>query len=1039
MWTRLIAVLAPAVCIAHATAATYYIDATNGNDNWSGQLAAASGSPPTNGPWRTLSKLTSVTLTSGDSVLLKCGETWRQPLRLNGSGSSSSIPVKVGAYPAGCANRPTIDGSIPIAAGAWTTHSGSIYKTSLAGAIMASSSFDASLNGWGRYSPNGDATLAVDSNCGTTGPTCLRFTSGGGTANSIAYSSEFPLQAGQSYNTSFYVNAPVGVRVWAVVRRTSPPYEAVGFSVLVDGTGSWQRYSYSFTASASLGNARLDFELPRGGITARIDEARVESPTAVTPRQVFVDSDQLNIAHHPNRGFNPSRPQSVYLTNAENTGRSYLATGSDLVLPGGATLAPGIGVRVLGYSWVLDERTVTSVQGNRLYFNTPTTLALERGWGYYLFGALWMLDRPGEWYFDAGSKTLYTWMPDGGAPGSRVAAGHMDVGIDVSGLSYVTIDGLFVRRVGTGVRMRNTNGVVLRNSVIADTAGQGIDAVLARNAAIENNVIRQTGREAIFAADYINGGTASALRVTGNDITDSGMRVKNGVVVSLPVGTGATILPGLQAMVTNNRVINSAYMGVYPLVGATITDNSFENSCMVLDDCAAIYIHGRNHNSTVARNLVIHARGTTDGKPLDGESQAQGIYLDENADNVSVIGNTVVDADNGIQLHNVGGNRVEENTLYGNRRYQLWMQEDSTDVRAQGDLFSNVISKNLFFPTGNGPSIAQDTIYSNTHSFATYDYNRYSTLLSPRIAAEQWNGGWGGFTFAQWQQARNSSGVLRNLDPNGSEVAGRGYATSRVTGGTIMFNGDFASGISRWAVWNATAPYAQSFYESCTPGRCLRFVAGASPSILSSPNFSIVKDRWYRASFDLRAGTDGQGVAVVVRRGGGGANGYEWLMPAPEGITATTAWKRYSFVFKATQSVNENDPVTQDRGARLDFDRIQPGQTITISNVEIVPVSPVDASLKTHILYNPDRAAAALRCPQEASDPAVCGRYVRFTDGAAVSWPYAVQPRRSEIIYAQDTSLADADGDGIANTQDACAGSPAGAAVNAAGCALGQR
>ena len=277
------------------------------------------------------------------------------------------------------------------------------------------------------------------------------------------------------------------------------------------------------------------------------------------------------------------------------------------------------------------------------------------------------------------------------------------------------------------------------------------------------------------------------------------------------------------------------------------------------------------------------------------------------------------------------------------------------------------------------------------------------------------------------------------LRPDGSEVAGRGFAAYRVTGGSLLFNGDFAGGTTRWTVWNETAPYAQSFYESCTPGRCLRFVAGASASILSSPNFSVVQDRWYRVSFDLKAGAEGQGVGVIVRRGGGGANGYEWLTAAPEGITAGTAWKRYSFVFKATKTVNENDPATQDRGARIDFDRIQPGQTITISNVEMVPISPVEASLKTHILYNTGRSTAAKRCPEETSDPAVCGRYVRFSDGAAVSWPYTLQPLRSEVIYAQDTSLADADGDGIANTQDACAGSAAGAAVNAVGCALGQR
>ena len=57
---------------------------------------------------------------------------------------------------------------------------------------------------------------------------------------------------------------------------------------------------------------------------------------------------------------------------------------------------------------------------------------------------------------------------------------------------------------------------------------------------------------------------------------------------------------------------------------------------------------------------------------------------------------------------------------------------------------------------------------------------------------------------------------------------------------------------------------------------------------------------------------------------------------------------------------------------------------------------------------------------------------------AAVQWPYALGPLGSEFVYAPADTLNDADGDGIGDLQDFCAGSPAGMAVNAKGCALGQ-
>jgi hypothetical protein len=63
---------------------------------------------------------------------------------------------------------------------------------------------------------------------------------------------------------------------------------------------------------------------------------------------------------------------------------------------------------------------------------------------------------------------------------------------------------------------------------------------------------------------------------------------------------------------------------------------------------------------------------------------------------------------------------------------------------------------------------------------------------------------------------------------------------------------------------------------------------------------------------------------------------------------------------------------------------------------------------------------------------------VRFTDAQPVYWPYALGAHNSEIIYSRDSSLIDADGDGIPDTQDTCASTLAGQGVNAKGCSFSQ-
>ncbi len=51
------------------TGSTYYVDQTLGNDANSGTILS---------PWKTLAKAKTAVLNSGDALLLKCGETWRE-------------------------------------------------------------------------------------------------------------------------------------------------------------------------------------------------------------------------------------------------------------------------------------------------------------------------------------------------------------------------------------------------------------------------------------------------------------------------------------------------------------------------------------------------------------------------------------------------------------------------------------------------------------------------------------------------------------------------------------------------------------------------------------------------------------------------------------------------------------------------------------------------------------------------------------------------------------------------------------------------
>ena len=119
-----ISLAAPSTALAatpQAPAITYYVSSSIGSDANSGTSEGAA--------FATVGKVNSLNLQPGDSVLFRCGDTWRgEMLNITKSGAAG-LPISIGSYPSNCANRPILSGARPISG--WSLHSGNIYVASL--------------------------------------------------------------------------------------------------------------------------------------------------------------------------------------------------------------------------------------------------------------------------------------------------------------------------------------------------------------------------------------------------------------------------------------------------------------------------------------------------------------------------------------------------------------------------------------------------------------------------------------------------------------------------------------------------------------------------------------------------------------------------------------------------------------------------------------------------------------------------------------------------------------------------------------------
>jgi parallel beta-helix repeat protein len=1027
----------------YAYATTYYINSQLGDDSWSGKLPAAISNPSPDGPWQSLNRLANTQLLPGDIIELQCGSKWTQTLRLKNSGTSDR-PITIRPTSTTCGVPPSIDGSQSVDAHSWVPRSNAIYRTVWPVQKFQNGSLASGVTGWTSWSASADQKLVYEPNCPDSSGGCAAFTSSTKPGGSVLISNEFMVDGGIAYNGGISLRIPAGSKIKALVRRGSPPYEPISAVQWITGTGAWQKINIAFTPRYSLTNARLDIEEGPAGMTYHFKGASLTSAFA-KPLGAWVGDLPLLPAYHPNRGYDATRPTSVYATTAANgnavrnnigvTGSNYLDIDSTLKLPAGTTLKAGNQLRIRTAPWHLDDVTITKVEGNRLYFDPVTRYQIQSGQGYFVLGELGMLDSPGEWLYDSNTGSAYAWAPDSNTPSNQIRLSVLEKGVDFSGQSNITIEGIDVRYTGVGIDLTNTQNVTLNSASVTNTIREGILAAKAKNIIITSNRIRQTGGDAISAPG------STIIRVEKNDINQSGVTVAGDRIWSLPATTYSAIYTGAFANIIDNRINTSSTFGIWTqaewvVANGVIERNAVLNTCLQMNDCGGIYINYSSPNTRIASNLVERVSGNVDGLGPNIRTHAIGIYLDDLATNTVVENNTIAWADHGIQVHNAYANQINGNLLHGNRNSQLWFQENTNKLASTGDLHDNKIYRNRFAPTAPAPSVAIEGLIGSLTHFGVLSENHYSALFSKRVVSESWPGRNLTYTLAQWMDASNHETRVPE-DAGSSQLVQEGYATYLAAGGTIVPNGGLANGTGGWSSWNETAPFSTKTYETCSFGPCLRVTAGASETLLSTPNFSVESGHVYRVSFDARTNINGNFIAPVVRRGGPTPL-YERLMPASEGFAGSTEWRRYSFVFTAAKTVNAGDPTTGDLGARMDFENILPGQILWVANVEIVPLLPVENTLRTQLITNPGRAPQSYDCPDQATAPEYCNQYHVFPEGTPVSWPVDLPPLGAVSIYTINQTTRDSDGDGIADSQDLCANTLTTDQVNASGCAATQ-
>ncbi len=351
---------------------------------------------------------------------------------------------------------------------------------------------------------------------------------------------------------------------------------------------------------------------------------------------------------------------------------------------------------------------------------------IKENTGYILEGQSWMVDQPGEWWFDAATKVLHYKAATAPTADSGLEAGVRDRGIWVYAVAGLQIERLrFEGHEEAGIVLDATNNAVVRDVVVTHSHNQGIYAGGSPGTQVLNSRVDAAG---MFGVDVFN---SNGSKVVGNLVTRTGK-----YRVASPFGAkgsprGAIRAQGDNTLADGNYVFESAVGGIIYgkntaekdasgkdipkdvdnlRTGTTVTNNTVVRPCLMLTDCGGIYtssgyeVKPGEIRNRVLNNIVAGVKSNLDGTNLYGTNvnlvagvnQAVGIYLDDLAANVEVANNLVADAEVGIYVHNGVANRVHDNVVRG-ATYTSFLGSFDHDVGTPDVMRKNELRNNTFF------------------------------------------------------------------------------------------------------------------------------------------------------------------------------------------------------------------------------------------------------------------------------------------------------------------------------------------------------
>jgi parallel beta-helix repeat protein len=393
------------------------------------------------------------------------------------------------------------------------------------------------------------------------------------------------------------------------------------------------------------------------------------------PLELFYRGEPQTLARWPSQGY-----ATIASLPGGEKGTSFTVDGAPL-----AALKAEPELRAMGY-WARDwADTTLPVESIDLSSGSVTLaapapiLGIKTGQRMVFENALSQLDRPGEWYLDRASMTVYFWPP---AP---LADGDVEASVTDQLLVATSASNLTIHDLG-----------------FTDTRGNAIEIKGGQNVEIDHTTVRNAGSVAVWSSatnshyrfmNVSNTGEGGFMVFAGNrqTLAAGNVSIEDSVIHDY-ARRSRTYRPAISISGVGDRIErNHIYSGPHAAIvfggnDHVIAGNEIDHVAQETSDSGAIYM-GRDWT---ARGTLIEGNFLHDiGSPAQPKA-TMGIYLDDQGSGTTIRRNVFSKVNQAIFIGGGRDNLVEDNlfvncspAIHLDSRGLSWQKDVTDDPNGQ--------------------------------------------------------------------------------------------------------------------------------------------------------------------------------------------------------------------------------------------------------------------------------------------------------------------------------------------------------------------